>query len=668
MWVGTNNGIYVFHPDSLLNDSRQYYVYNLDNGKIRSNEIRNIFCDSKGRMWIGTTGKGFSVCQSGQTYDQLEFRHYDEDDGLVNNVVQSIVEDRDGKIWLGTEYGMSRFDPDTEVFDSFFFSAIMPGNVYLESSACVMKNGHLLFGTNHGLVVVDPEKVMPQHVVSPVVLTDLKINGISVRPGDIDSPLTEALSYTNRIELKYYQNSFSIDFSTFDYSMANDAKYIYKLIPYDKDWGVPSSLNFAAYKNLLPGTYQLHVKASSASGVWGEDETVLQIVITPPFWKTGWAFAIYIMLICMAMYMTFRLIHKFAILRNRIQLEKQLTEYKLVFFTNISHEFRTPLTLIQGALEKIEAMGRGSKELAYPIKVMDRSTQRMLRLINQLLEFRKMQNNKLVLSLEETDVIVFLYDIFLSFRETAESKEMEFKFIPSVSSYPMFVDKGKLDKIVYNLLSNAFKYTPEGGKIVCSVDVEEETKKLIISVSDTGIGIPLEKRGQLFSRFMQSSFSGDSMGIGLHLTHELVNVHKGSIEYAENEGQGSVFTVTLPLDSSVYESKDFLISTALMEETDHTDEGIPCRLVKEEQMAAPLNKKKILIIEDDTDIREFLKKEISVYFEVVAEADGVAGFERARTYDADLIICDVLMPGMNGYEVTRKLKMNLVPVIFRSFC
>lgn len=667
MWVGTNNGIYVFHPDSLLNDSRQYYVYNLDNGKIRSNEIRNIFCDSKGRMWIGTTGKGFSVCQSRQTYDQLEFRHYDEDDGLVNNVVQSIVEDRDGKIWLGTEYGMSRFDPDTEVFDSFFFSAIMPGNVYLESSACVMKNGHLLFGTNHGLVVVDPEKVMPQHVVSPVVLTDLKINGISVRPGDIDSPLTEALSYTNRIELKYYQNSFSIDFSTFDYSMANDAKYIYKLIPYDKDWGVPSSLNFAAYKNLLPGTYQLHVKASSASGVWGEDETVLQIVITPPFWKTGWAFAIYIMLICMAMYMTFRLIHKFAILRNRIQLEKQLTEYKLVFFTNISHEFRTPLTLIQGALEKIEAMGRGSKELAYPIKVMDRSTQRMLRLINQLLEFRKMQNNKLVLSLEETDVIVFLYDIFLSFRETAESKEMEFKFIPSVSSYPMFVDKGKLDKIVYNLLSNAFKYTPEGGKIVCSVDVEEETKKLIISVSDTGIGIPLEKRGQLFSRFMQSSFSGDSMGIGLHLTHELVNVHKGSIEYAENEGQGSVFTVTLPLDSSVYESKDFLISTALMEETDHTDEGIPCRLVKEEQMAAPLNKKKILIIEDDTDIREFLKKEISVYFEVVAEADGVAGFERARTYDADLIICDVLMPGMNGYEVTRKLKNEFstshIPII-----
>lgn len=667
MWVGTNNGVYVFHPDSLIDDPQHYYSYNFDNKRMRSNEIRNIFCDSKGRMWIGTTGTGLAVCVPGHEYDKLDFQYYDVSDGLVNNVVQSIVEDRDGKIWLGTEYGMSRFDPDTKTFDNFFFSAVMPGNVYLESSACMMKNGCLLFGTNHGLVAVNPEKVIPQHLVSPVVLTDLKINGISVRPGDMDSPLTESLSYTDRIELKYYQNSFSIDFSTFDYSMGHDGKYIYKLVPYEKDWSMPSSLNFAAYKNLSPGIYQLHVKASGASGVWGKDEAVLQIVITPPFWKTGWAFAVYVVLICMAMFVAFRLVHKFATLRNRIQLEKQLTEYKLVFFTNISHEFRTPLTLIQGALEKIEAAGRVSKELAYPIKVMDRSTQRMLRLINQLLEFRKMQHNKLVLSLEETDVIVFLYDIFLSFRETAEAKEMEFKFLPSVSSCPMFIDRGKLDKIVYNLLSNAFKYTPAGGKVTCTVDVEEEAGKLVIAVADTGIGIPKEKRGQLFSRFMQSSFSGDSMGIGLHLTHELVNVHKGIIEYAENKDGGSVFTVTLPLDRSVYEEKDFLVQTPLLDGGENTETVIPHRMVKDEQPMNPLNKKKILIIEDDKDIRDFLKKEIAVYFEVVAEADGVAGFERARTYDADLIICDVLMPGMNGYEVTRKLKNEFatshIPII-----
>lgn len=687
IWVGTNNGVYVFHPDSLIENSKSYYTYNFDNDKLRSNEIRNVFCDSKGCIWIGTTGTGFALCPPGQDYKNLSFQYYDVSNGLVNNVVQSIVEDRDGKIWLGTEYGMSRFDPATRTFDNFFFSAVMPGNVYLESSACTTKDGRLLFGTNHGLAVINPQMILPRHIVSPVVLTDLKINGISVRPGDTGSPLTNALSYTDGVELKHFQNSFSIEFSTFDYSMGNDAKYIYQLAPFDKDWSAPSSLNFAAYKNLPPGTYQLHVKACNASGVWGAEETVLQIVIAPPFWKTNWAYVIYLVLIGVALYITFRLIRNFNTLRTRIQLEKQLTEYKLIFFTNISHEFRTPLTLIQGALEKIESSGRIPKELAYPIRIMDKSTQRLMRLVNQLLEFRKMQNSKLSLSLEETDVIVFLHDIFLSFQETAESKGMEFTFAPSIASCSMFIDRGKLDKIVYNLISNAFKYTPTGGRITCTVQVEQAIGKLIISVVDTGIGIPKEKRSQLFSRFMQSSFSNDSMGIGLHLTHELVNVHKGTIGYTENEEGGSVFTVTLPLDSAVYEQKDFLVASSLMEEVGTEMElmsteaagintnvaGFNTNLVsappvlQEEQISAPLNRKKILIIEDDTDIREFLKREISVYFEVVAEADGTSGFERARTYDADLIICDVLMPGMNGYEVTRKLKSDFstshIPII-----
>lgn len=220
-----------------------------------------------------------------------------------------------------------------------------------------------------------------------------------------------------------------------------------------------------------------------------------------------------------------------------MQVEKQLTEYKLVFFTNISHEFRTPLTLIQGALEKIQSIDKVPKEMTNSLKVMNKSTQRMLRLINQLLEFRKMQNNKLALSLEETDVMGFLHEIFLSFKDTAASKNMDFRFQPSVASYKMFIDKGNLDKVVYNLLSNAFKYTPSNGKVTLSAIVDEHKKCLEISVADTGIGIAKEKRGELFKRFMQSNFSSNSTGIGLHLTHELVNVHKGSITYDENQGE-----------------------------------------------------------------------------------------------------------------------------------
>lgn len=385
-------------------------------------------------------------------------------------------------------------------------------------------------------------------------------------------------------------------------------------------------------------------------------------------------------------YTVYRIIRNMNDLRNKIKVEEQLTEYKLVFFTNISHEFRTPLTLIQAALEKMHRVGKIPKEMAYSVKVMDKSTQRMLRLINQLLEFRKMQNNKLALSLEETDVIAFLYEIYLSFKDAAESKKMDFRFIPSAASYKMFIDKGNLDKVIYNLLSNAFKYTPSGGKVDFSIQVDAAAHKLVIKVTDSGVGIPKEKRDQLFKRFMQSNFSGSSVGVGLHLTHELVNVHKGTITYDENPEGGSVFTVVLSTDTSVYEEKDFLIpNNVLLREEEMAqkhlsdmeermvsgigeDTGQDKEEIQEEGLpVVPLNKRKLLIIEDDTDVREFLKEELSVYFEVMAEADGNAGLERAYSYDADLIICDVLMPGLSGFEVTGKLKNDFntshIPII-----
>ena len=674
IWVGTSAGVYIFNPDSLMNDPDNYITYNYNNGKLRSNEIKCIHQDSKGRIWVGTSGKGFSMCMPEGDYRNLTFEHYDGSDGLVNSMVQSIVEDREGKLWVATEYGISRFDPDTHAFENFFFSAYALGNVYSENSGCVSKDGKLMFGSNYGLVVITPGKIVNNSTVTPMAaFTNLRINGIAMRPGDVDSPLDRSLIYTDEIELKYFQNSFVIDFSTFDYSGTNSTKYTYRLDNYDKEWSIPSSLNFAAYKNMAPGTYKLRVKACNGVGVWGDKETVLKIIVVPPFWKTTWAFFIYAILIGGALYITFRLMRDFNTLRNRIQVEKQLTEYKLVFFTNISHEFRTPLTLIQGALEKIQRGGKIPKEMAYSLKVMDKSTQRMLRLINQLLEFRKMQNNKLALSLEETDVMAFLYEIFLSFNDAAESKNMDFKFLPSVASYKMFIDKGYLDKVTYNLLSNAFKYTPSGGKVTFSVTVDEARKLLVISVADSGVGIPKEKRNELFKRFMQSSFSGSSVGVGLHLTHELVCVHKGTIVYTENEGGGSIFTVSLPTDISVYEEKDFLIPHNVLleeEEVHHAAvlaEEISAQEGGVELPSAPLNKRKVLIIEDDNDVREFLKEEVGQYFEVVAEADGPSGLERARTYDADLIICDVLMPGMTGFEVTRKLKSDFdtshIPII-----
>lgn len=668
LWVGTNKGLCVFYGDSIIADAHNYKLYNYENGDLPGYEIKCIFRDSQNRMWIGMLGGGFSVCNPSEDYRNLKFVHYSTTDGLVNNMVESIIEDKTGKIWIATQYGLSRFSPDTETFENFFFSASMQGNVYNEHGAAITEDGLLLFGTNHGVIVIDPLKVTSSPMTRNVILTNLKVNGITVQVGEKDSPLTQALSYTQNIKLDYDQNSFIIEFSTLDYSLAFPSRFIYKLSHFDNEWSTPSSLNFASYKNLSPGTYHLHVKACNSAGIWSDEETVLNIVITPPFWETTWAYLFYFLVVVIVLYVAFCLIRNFNNLRNRIQVETQLTEYKLMFFTNISHEFRTPLTMIQGALEKIESLNKIPKEMVYPIQLMNKSTNRMLRLINQLLEFRKMQNNKLSLMLEETDVMVFFYDIYRSFKETADDKQIDFHFAPSTSSYKMFVDQSKLDKIVYNLLSNALKYTPKGGKVVFAIIVNEEVGKLFISVSDNGVGIPKEKQGELFSRFMQSGFSHNSVGIGLHLTYELVNVHKGSISFDENEGGGSVFTVILPLDSSVYGKNDFLVSSILQEESFVHEQCDTYLTVNHDSVTPdPLNKKRILIIEDDGDVRKFLETELGIYFEIISEPDGLSGLQKAQSFEVDLIICDVLMPGMNGFDVTRKLKRDFetshIPII-----
>ena len=671
IWVGTSEGVCIFHPDSLIADSDDYHLFNYTNGTFCSNEIRCIYRDTKGRMWVGTSGSGLNLCEPEDNYRSLKYEHYGTSEGLVNDVIQSILADNNGNLWVATEYGISKFNPTNHSFENYFFSSYTLGNVYSENSACVGVDGKLLFGTNYGLLVIDPDKIQDSETFSPVVFTDLHVNGTQINPTMEDSPLKQSLAYSDEITLKYFQNSFLIDFSTFDYSDSGRTKYMYWLENYDKGWSTPSPLNFASFKYLNPGTYVLHVKSCNGAGVWNESETTLKIVIVPPFWKTNWAMLGYVLLLIVTLYFTFRIVRNFNSLRNRINVEKQLTEYKLVFFTNISHEFRTPLTLIQGALEKIQRVADIPRDLIHPLKTMDKSTQRMLRLINQLLEFRKMQNNKLALSLEETDVIAFLYEIFLSFGDVAEQKNMNFRFIPSIPSYKMFLDKGNLDKVTYNLLSNAFKYTPSNGTIILSVTVDEVKKTLQIQVADTGVGIPKEKQNELFKRFMQSSFSGDSIGVGLHLSYELVQVHKGTIEYKDNDGGGSVFTVCIPTDKSVYSEKDFLIpGNVLLKEAGgqaHHLLELSEELPEPEKIAEPLNKRKVLIIEDDNDIREFLKEEVGVYFEVEVAADGTSGFEKARTYDADLIICDVLMPGMTGFEVTKKLKSDFatshIPII-----
>lgn len=638
LWGGTSGGLFCVDPTRFAADGKGLRVYK------RGSEIHDMLVDRQGRLWLMVPGEGLVCMQDGN------FRILDASQGLINNMVQSVVETEDGNLWVSTQQGVSCWKAKDNSFDNYLFSRVMMGNVYNENSAVCLDDGRVLLGGNYGLTIINPSRISHVKGQTSVVFT--------------------SHPYSDEMTLSYEERSPKINFSTLDYSDVNNVKYTYWLEGYDSSWSVPSPTPWVNYQNLPFGSYRLHVKASYSDGIWGK-ESVLDISVEPPFYLSVWAWVFYALFLTVVIVMVVKSIREKNILKGKIKFEQEFTRYKLVFFTNIAHEFRTPLTLIQGSLEKekrIMKTNHWQLELEKTVRTMDKSVQRMLRLIDQLLEFRKMQAGKLKLSLQETDVVMFVQGICKMFDDAAESKQIDFKFESQLPAYLMYLDQQKMDKVVFNLLSNAFKYTHAKGTISVSLSF---TDVMTIRVADTGVGIPQEKREQLFSRFMQSSYTGESFGIGLHLTHELVRTHHGEITYQENEGGGSVFVVTIPLQKDCYEASDFLVKDSPILKADLTKE----RDGQEEKTtdavpsapSAPLNRRTILLIEDDNDVREFLLSELESCFDLKVASDGKAGIAMAKELDVDLIVSDVMMPGMNGFELTKRLKNSFetshIPII-----
>lgn len=638
LWGGTSGGLFCVDPTRFAADGKGLRVYK------RGSEIHDMLVDRQGRLWLTVPGEGLVCMQDGN------FRILDASQGLINNMVQSVVETEDGNLWVSTQQGVSCWKAKDNSFDNYLFSRVMMGNVYNENSAVCLDDGRVLLGGNYGLTIINPSRISHVKGQTSVVFT--------------------SHPYSDEMTLSYEERSPKINFSTLDYSDVNNVKYTYWLEGYDSSWSVPSPTPWVNYQNLPFGSYRLHVKASYSDGIWGK-ESVLDISVEPPFYLSVWAWVFYALFLTVVIVMVVKSIREKNILKGKIKFEQEFTRYKLVFFTNIAHEFRTPLTLIQGSLEKekrIMKTNHWQLELEKTVRTMDKSVQRMLRLIDQLLEFRKMQAGKLKLSLQETDVVMFVQGICKMFDDAAESKQIDFKFESQMPAYLMYLDQQKMDKVVFNLLSNAFKYTHAKGTISVSLSF---TDVMTIRVADTGVGIPQEKREQLFSRFMQSSYTGESFGIGLHLTHELVRTHHGEITYQENEGGGSVFVVTIPLQKDCYEASDFLVKDSPILKADLTKE----RDGQEEKTtdavpsapSAPLNRRTILLIEDDNDVREFLLSELESCFDLKVASDGKAGIAMAKELDVDLIVSDVMMPGMNGFELTKRLKNSFetshIPII-----
>lgn len=644
LWCGTSGGLIRIPVDEFVKDASRYKTY------VRDYEIRDVIVDRQGRLWLSASGDGLVQVEPGDGETEPKFHVFNTSNGLVNNLVQSVVDTPDGNLWISTQQGVTAWNARKKSFENYMFSRNPMGNVYNENSAVCLDDGRVVLGGNYGLTIIQPSRLSHVSGLTDVVFT--------------------SYPYSDEITLTYEQRSPNIHFSTLDYSDVRNVKYTYRLEGFDQSWSQPSSTPWAAYQKLPAGKYLLHVKACTSDGTWGKESTLV-IRIKPPFYLTSWAIMIYVLLVLGVIILVVKFVHDKNVLRNRIRLEQELTRYKLVFFTNIAHEFRTPLTLMQGSLEKekrIMKVNRWQTELEKTIRVMDKSVQRMLRLIDQLLEFRKMQAGKLKLSLQETDAVMFVKGICRMFDDAAESKEIAYSFESSEPAHAMFLDQQMIDKVVFNLLSNAFKYTPAKGTISVSLSF---TDVMTIRVADTGVGIPQEKRAQLFSRFMQSSYTGESFGIGLHFTHELVRTHHGEITYQENEGGGSVFVVTIPLQKDCYEASDFLVKDSPILKADlakqrdgqeeKTTDAVPSA------PSAPLNRRTILLIEDDNDVREFLLSELESCFDLKVASDGKAGIAMAKELDVDLIVSDVMMPGMNGFELTKRLKNSFetshIPII-----
>lgn len=644
LWCGTSGGLIRIPVDEFVKDASRYKTY------VRDYEIRDLLVDRQGRLWLSASGDGLVQVEPGDGETEPKFHVFNTSNGLVNNLVQSVVDTPDGNLWVSTQQGVTAWNARKKSFENYMFSRNPMGNVYNENSAVCLDDGRVVLGGNYGLTIIQPSRLCHVSGLTDVVFT--------------------SYPYSDEITLTYEQRSPNIHFSTLDYSDVRNVKYTYRLEGFDQSWSQPSSTPWAAYQKLPAGKYLLHVKACTSDGTWGKESTLV-IRIKPPFYLTSWAIMIYVLLVLGVIILVVKFVHDKNVLRNRIRFEQELTRYKLVFFTNIAHEFRTPLTLMQGSLEKekrIMKANRWQTELEKTIRVMDKSVQRMLRLIDQLLEFRKMQAGKLKLSLQETDAVMFVKGICRMFDDAAESKEIAYSFESSEPAHAMFLDQQMIDKVVFNLLSNAFKYTPAKGTISVSLSF---TDVMTIRVADTGVGIPQEKREQLFSRFMQSSYTGESFGIGLHLTHELVRTHHGEITYQENEGGGSVFVVTIPLQKDCYEASDFLIKDSPILKADlakqrdgqeeKTTDAVPSA------PSVPLNRRTILLIEDDNDVREFLLSELESCFDLKVASDGKAGIAMAKELDVDLIVSDVMMPGMNGFELTKRLKNSFetshIPII-----
>jgi signal transduction histidine kinase/ligand-binding sensor domain-containing protein/DNA-binding response OmpR family regulator len=677
LWIGTARGI-----DVLMRQTSRFIHYNAnanDSTSLSDDGVLDILEDSQGRIWIATRG-GLNY------YDKKskQFGVLTVDDGLPSNTVLTVLEDNFGNLWVSTPNGISHLTGkknDKEIkfnFHNYDEADGLQGKQFNENAAYKTSLGELIFGGANGFNMFKPEQLGMNQVPPKVVLSDFQLFQQSVRPGEATENgtlLPVSITESDHITLPYDKNFFTFEVAALNYFHPEKNQYRYTLEGLNSGWlNADSKSRRLTYTNLDPGDYVLKVKAANNDGIWSDEMTSLKITILPPFWKTKTAFLLYMMFLLAALFITRKLIQQREQMKFAIQQERQeairmheLDMMKIKFFTNVSHEFRTPLTLILTPIEKILRQTTDNDQ-QNQFRLIQRNAKRLLNLVNQLLDFRKMEVQEIRFNPSEGDIIQFIRETASSFSDLSEKKNIVFSFQTSTAELETLFDQDKLEKILFNLLSNAFKFTREHGKVSVTVTVVENSgeKWLIIQVQDTGIGIAADKLDKIFDRFFQNelpkSIVNQGSGIGLSITKEFVRIHGGTVSVESEIDRGSTFTVRLPI-TEVFEHAH--VRAEAIETLEPFLEWLPTQ----DDGTSPENGRKptILLVEDNEDFRFYLKDNLKFEFKIIEAPNGLEGWQQALQQLPDLIVSDVMMPEMNGMELCKKIKQDQrvshIPVI-----
>ena len=690
LWVGTTTGAVAFDENFEKPEDVQFYHFSRmpnDTQSLSNNDVHWIIPTTDKELYLATFGGGLNKLISISEDGHGAFKSYSVQDGLPSDVLLSIREDDKQNLWISTENGICKFIPSEERFESYDERSITFPVRFSEAASTLTAKGNMLFGASGGVFIFNPDSIRKSSYVPPIVFSKLTVANEDVVPGE-QSLLQADIDDTEQLVLSHDENIFSVQFAALDYTNPQNVQYAYILDGFEKQWTFADKQRSVTYTNLPKGEYVLRVRSTNSDGVWVENERVLDIVILPSFWETPVAYVLYVLLILVIILVAVYILFTIYRLKHEVSIEQQISDIKLRFFTNISHELRTPLTLIAGPVEQVLKNDKLPEDVREQLVVVERNTNRMLRLVNQILDFRKIQNKKMKMQVQRVDVVSFVRKVMDNFEAVAEEHRIDFLFETEKQHLFLWVDVDKLEKIVFNLLSNAFKYTPNGKMI--TIFIREDENTVSIGVQDQGIGIAENKKKSLFVRFEnlvdKNLFNQASTGIGLSLVKELVEMHKATISVDSRLGEGSCFKVDFLKGKEHYDEEvEFILDDAeapvrmgqvvdianasLQSETLVTAAGpeFEKSSSEEEPLAEDTSKELMLLVEDNQELREFLRSIFSPMYRVVEAADGREGANKALKYLPDIIISDVMMPEKDGIEMTRELRADMmtshIPII-----